>query len=788
MAPQRILIVEDDEALGRELQDVLVGAGFSVPHVPATGARASELAAQTDPDLVLMDLSVNGEPDGIEAARKISDERGVPVVYLADPEDDALQERAKATANFGIVMKPVVARDLVEAMRAALVRHKALRRLRASERQFVRTLRSMADGVIMTELAGNITFLNPTAEEITGWPCAEAEGRPLKEVFRIRDRDGSEAEALSPGTDGREARLIVLTRKSGEAVMIEDNTAPIRDETGALTGLVVVFREGVRVAGGGSESGARGGDGEHLVRMVESIVDPMFTMDANWRITYVNPQAAGYFGATRDEILGRVFWDDFPRSVRERYLPEFARALREFAPRHFEFFHEAKARWFEVNAYPFADGVLALFKDITERRISEEEQAKIEKLEGLGFLARGFAHDFNNLLTVLLGNLSLATSRVPEDADYRDDLVAAKAATVQAQNLVQQLLTFAKGGAPIKKRVAIGRVVESVMRECQVKRRERRVNYFCNVEPGLWDLHGDESQLLRVLHNLIRNAEQAMPSGGDLMVHCKNLEAASALPDEALHLDPDVDYVLLKVYDDGEGIPEAIRHRVFEPYFSGWPDTNASGLGLTVCESIVKAHGGFIVLDSRRGYGTTVNVYLPALGPASLVGGGKGVAGEAPEAAGTFAARAGAAEGTRSGGVREVSLVPRRILVLEDESLIRELIARNLSEAGYEVHQAKEGASAVTAYKEAMQSHEAFDLVLMDLSIPEGIGGAEAMEHIRRIDPEVVAIVSSGYSDDPVMANHEKYGFSGVLPKPYDPMDLRKLVAEVLERSEAQKA
>ena len=145
-------------------------------------------------------------------------------------------------------------------------------------------------------------------------------------------------------------------------------------------------------------------------------------------------------------------------------------------------------------------------------------------------------------------------------------------------------------------------------------------------------------------------------------------------------------------------------------------------------------------------------------------------------------------EGASSEIVSEVSLVPRRILVLEDELLIRELIARNLSEAGYEVHQAAEGASAVMAYRDAMQSHEPFDLVLMDLSIPEGIGGAEAMAQIRRIDPDVVAIVSSGYSDDPVMANHEKYGFSGVLPKPYDPMELRKLVAEVLERSEAQKA
>jgi PAS domain S-box-containing protein len=786
MTPQRILIVEDDDALGRELQDTLVAAGFSVPHVPATGSRAIELAGQIDPDLVLMDVSVNGDPDGIAAAMQIGDERGV--VYLAGPEDEKLQQRARATTHFGFVTKPYVARDLVETIRAALSRHESLRRLEVSERRFVSTMRSMADGVIMTDLAGNITYLNPTAEEITGWTGEEASGRPLKEVFHIRDRDGSEADALPVGSDGRGGRSIVLTKKSGDAIIIEDNTAPIRDDAGGLTGLVVVFRERVRRGAQGGDGFDDAREGEHLVRMVESIVDPMFTMDSDWRITYVNQQAAGYFGATRDEVLGRVFWDDFPRSVRERYLPEFTKTLRDFSPQHFEFFHEAKKSWFEVNSYPFADGVLALFKDITERKNSEEEQAKIEKLEGLGFLARGFAHDFNNLLTVLLGNLSLATSRVPEDADYREDLVTAKTATVQAQNLVQQLLTFAKGGAPIKRRIEIGRVVESVVRECQVKRRERGVNYFCNVEPGLWPLHGDESQLLRMLHNLIRNAEQAMPSGGDLMVHCKNLEAASALPDEALHLDPDVDYMLIKVYDDGEGIAEAIRQRVFEPYFSGWPDTNASGLGLTVCESIVKAHGGFMVLDSREGYGTTVNVYLPALGPASGDRGDEEGATRSGETAGKSPASTLIGGHSPAGIVREVSLVPQRILVLEDELLIRELIARNLTEAGYEVHQAAEGASAVHAYKEAMRSHETFDLVLMDLSIPEGIGGAEAMAQIRRIDPEVVAIVSSGYSDDPVMANHEKYGFSGVLPKPYDPMELRRLVAEVIERRGAPKA
>lgn len=816
MNPQRILIVEDDGIIGRDLQETLVRRGYSVPHVSATGERAVELVDRIDPDLVLMDITLNGSMDGIEAAKRIQETHNIPIVYLTGDSDAAVLERARATSPYGFVIKPYVEGELIETVRNSLKRHDTMQRLEVDERRFISTLRSMAEGVITADLAGNITFLNPNAEKITGWSSQEASGRPLREVFRIRDPDGSEAEALPPSPGQRSRRAILLTTKSGESVLIEDNTAPIKDEQGGLTGLVIVFRERGDAAkttapGGGGGTAVQGRVGDHLIKMVESIVDPMFTMDAAWRITYVNAQAAGYFGTTREEIIGRIFWDDFPGKVRERYLPEFERTLTTSEPRTFQFYHESKRNWFEVNAYPFADGILTLFKDITQRKNTQEERAKIEKLEGLGFLARGFAHDFNNLLTVLLGNLSLAASRIPEDAEYYDEIVAAKNASVQAQNLVQQLLTFAKGGAPIKKRLNVGHVVEEVMRECQARRLGKGINYFCNTEPDLWEMHADESQLWRMLQNLLRNAEQALSRGGDVMVHCKNLNTESALPDEALHLKHDTDYVLLKIIDNGEGIREEIRHKIFEPYFSGRGHVNASGLGLTVCESIAKAHGGFIIIDSREDQGTTVSVYLPAIAEAKGAAGTKAAAPAAgAKGSGSCASdedpmsglshiqftlaepawpgglglgEAGAALGEVGG---EETSGRRRILILEDELLIRELIARNLKEAGYEVHQTAEGASTVLAYREAMEKGRRFDLVLTDLSIPEGMGGAEAMAQIRRIDPHVVAIVSSGYSDDPVMANHEEYGFSGVLPKPYEPMELRRLVAEVLEKRESE--
>ncbi|MEM7144283.1 MAG: response regulator [Verrucomicrobiota bacterium] len=794
MNSQRILVVEDDGIVGRDLQETLVRHGYSVPHVAPSGERAVELVAETAPDLVLMDISLGGELDGIDAAARIQDSHGTPVIYITGGADDATQRRAQMTGPYGYLVKPFAEEDLMEAVEAALDRYDSVQRLEASERRFVSTLKSISEGVISTDLAGNITFVNPVAERLTGWSSIEACGRPLGDVFLVRDAEGGEVKPLERRGGGKKAiRRVALVARDGTIVPIEDSTAPIKDDAGGLTGLVVVFR---RRRPGGSEREDGGGEGrsgeteggeEQLVQMVESIVDPMFTMDADWRITYVNSQATGYFGRDRESVIGRAFWEDFSRDVREAYFADFSRARETGQAHTFEMNHEARGKWFLVNTYPFAEGVLVLFRDITEQKRAEEVRGKMEKLEDLGYLARGFAHEFNNLLTVLVGNLSLATSQLGEGSGVKEELGAARGATEEAQNLVQQLLTFAKGGAPIKKGFGLGPLIDELVTQHTGGINPKELRYRADVKEDIGEVWADRGQIRRLFENLIRNAEQASYRAGEITLEGMRLSLGSGgvLPEDEEHLEAEGDTLVVRVVDRGHGMAAGVQERVFEPYFSTREDANASGLGLTVCESIVKAHGGSLRIDSREDEGTIVSVYLPAgVGERS---GGRGIGGEGVARMPGASGGVGSSKPVEAGRAGEGAPAPRgdgegrrRILILEDEPLIRELIAANLTDAGYEVEATSHGAATVEAYRRSMDEGRRFDVVVMDLSIPEGMGGAEAIQRIREMDSGVRAVVSSGYSNDPVMAAPKDYGFSAVLPKPYDPAELRDLVAGLL--------
>ena len=409
--------------------------------------------------------------------------------------------------------------------------------------------------------------------------------------------------------------------------------------------------------------------------------------------------------------------------------------------------------------------MLILLTDITARKTADEQKSKIEKLESLGYLARGFAHDFNNLLTVLLGNLSIAGMRAPDDAPYRAEIDEAKRATLQAQTLVQQLLVFAKGGAPIRRRTDIGAFVEQWFKGHQ---RRKNISYKLDLDDNTGFAEVDPEQCRRVLSNLIANSEQSIGESGSIKVKVRRINSAESSNSDDLIDGPWVEWTFT---DDGHGISPADLPQVFEPYFTTRQSANASGIGLTVCESIVKAHNGRITVKSEPGKGTQVTVRLPAMIPVV----------DATESAKPDTAAAPLKQPDTPEPPRPAaSPAPRRVLILEDERLIRQLLAMNLTTGGYQVVATEEGSEAVAAFRDAYGTDTPFDLFITDLTIPEGMGGAQAMEQILAIDPEVRAIVSSGYSDDPVMARFMDYGFSAVLPKPYEPRQLLELVEEVL--------
>ncbi len=753
----RILIVENEGLVGCDMAASLGKLGYHVVGICASGEEALGRFEELRPDLVLLDVHLAGQLDGIDTARELQRRSRVAIVYVTACADLDTVARARQTHPHGYLLKPFNHDELRLTVEVAAQRHLEENARQRREHSYFEAFQSLADGVIAADLSGGVVFMNPAAARVSGWNAQEAVGRSLNEVFRIFQSSGEPADVLPAEASAQTSeRTVYLTTRSGERVPIQDRTAPLRDAQGQLTGLIILFRSSasttaLAVKPETSRSSAP------LVDVVESISDPLFALDARWRVTYANASALRLFDRSLPDMLGLSLWDIMPSATRELHHEAFAHAMLHRETVNRELYLDEKQVWLELRGYPFGEGLLLLVQDVTARREEAERRNRIDRLESLGLLARGFAHDFNNLLTVLLGNISLAEMRL-RNAITLPELHTAKQATLQAQNLVQQLLTFARGGAPIKALVRLGDLIDTFFMH---HTRANRIEYRIEVQPGLPQIAIDGGQVRRLLSNLIRNAEQAQPNGGEIIIRCFAPDHAEMFPGEMV---TDTNFqpsgLAIEVEDKGEGIaPDHLAH-IFEPYFSTRKADNATGLGLTVCESIAKAHGGSLTVRSDLGRGTTVRFYLPLDSDADEADAfGLSKVFDAPP---------------------ELAAATPRILVLEDDPLVRSLIVRNLTSNGFDVTESAEGSDTVRLYQESMTQGRTFDLVILDLSIPNGMGGVRAMEKLRAIDPEVFAIVSSGYSDDPVMSKPASYGFAAVLPKPYEPADMLRLVRNIL--------
>ncbi len=751
----RILIVENEGLVGCDMSASLGKLGYTVVGICASGEEALERFEELRPDLVLLDVHLAGQLDGIDTARELQRRSQVAIVYVTACADLDTVARARQTHPHGYLLKPFNHDELRLAVEVASQRHLEENERQRREHSYFEAFQSLADGVIAADLSGGIVFMNPAAARVTGWQAPEAVGRSLNEIFRIFQSSGEPADVLpAEAASQTSERTVYLTTRAGARVAIQDRTAPLRDAQGQLTGLIILFRSVASTPAAVIESNRNTAP---LVDVVESISDPLFALDARWRITYANASALRLFDRNLQDMLGLSLWDILPAATRDVHHEALAHAMLHRETVNRELFLDEKQVWLELRGYPFGEGLLLLVQDVTARREEAERRNRIDRLESLGLLARGFAHDFNNLLTVLLGNISLAEMRL-RNAITLPELHTAKQATLQAQNLVQQLLTFARGGAPIKTLVRLADLIETFFKN---HTRANRIEYRIEVQPGLPQIAIDGAQVRRLISNLIRNAEQAQPNGGEIIIRCFAPDHAEMFPGEMVadqHFQPSG--LAIEVEDKGEGIqPDHLAH-IFEPYFSTRKADNATGLGLTVCESIAKAHGGSLTVSSEPGRGTTVRFYLPLDSDAEEADAfGLSKIFDAPP---------------------ELDAATPRILVLEDDPLVRSLIVRNLTSNGFDVTESAEGSETVRLYQDSMAQGRAYDLVILDLSIPNGMGGIRAMEKLRAMDPEVFAIVSSGYSDDPVMAKPAAYGFAAVLPKPYEPADMLRLVKNIL--------
>ena len=397
-------------------------------------------------------------------------------------------------------------------------------------------------------------------------------------------------------------------------------------------------------------------------------------------------------------------------------------------------------------------GFRGVIVDITDRKRMEEELARRQKLESLGVLAGGIAHDFNNLLVGILGNIGLARAEVEPCGAAQNFLRDAEQAVGRARGLTQQLLTFAKGGAPITALANVGAVAQEAARFAT---RGSKVTCAYAIPPDLWPAEIDSDQIAQAINNLVINAVQAMPQGGTIEVRCANLRVE---PGETTAPVPPGDYVCLTFADQGAGVPAADREKIFDPYFT--TKEKGNGLGLTSVYSIVRRHGGNITLKSAPDQGAAFTLYLPA-NPDGLP-----------------------AQPTEEHVVKHGS---GRILIMDDDAMVRKVAAAMLGRLGYDVHAVENGPETLAAYRQASAAGAPFAAVILDLTIPGGQGGAEVLAELRQLDPNVRAIVSSGYCNDPVMANFEQHGFKGVAPKPYQMTSMSQTLEQVLGAKPLQK-
>ncbi len=405
----------------------------------------------------------------------------------------------------------------------------------------------------------------------------------------------------------------------------------------------------------------------------------------------------------------------------------------------------------EDSAAPIFDkdsqiiGTVLVFRDVTATKRTTAELLKIKKLESVGVLAGGIAHDFNNILTAILGNIEMAVIHIGSTSDAYSLLQNAKKASLRAKDLTQQLLTFSKGGDPVKRTASIAKTITE---SANFVLHGSSISYKINIPSDLWLVDLDAGQISQVIQNLVINAKHAMPDGGEIQITCTNIvdikrERPCGLEDRS--------YVKITLQDNGCGITEKHLEKIFDPYFT--TKQEGSGLGLAISHSIINKHNGHIAVESQMGVGTTFTIYMPA-----------------------------AAKQTPHDSIQEASKqagIKSKILVMDDEEFVQDIARHMLNRLGHEVLLAGDGQEAIRIFNEHLNDDKPIDIIIMDLTIPGGMGGQEAIKQILKIDPTAKIIVSSGYSNDPVMTNYQEYGFKAALAKPFLLEELNKTLKDI---------
>ena len=809
MADETIMIVEDDIISAEALREKLAGFGYTVPPPLDNGKDAVHFALKTSPDLVLMDIKLSGSMDGIAAAAAIQKQLDVPVIYMTAYTDDEVLRRARITAPYSYMVKPLRDRELQITIEMVLYRHRMEIRLRERERWLDTVLRSIGDAVIATDERGRVYFMNPVAENLSGCSFAEASGKPLNEILQLTNEMTGEAVADPVSRVIREGRVVglanhtILIAKDGTRRAIDDSAAPVVDENGRLTGVVMVFRDVTQRRTMENELERHR---EHLEELVtertedlweeiaeRSKAEGLLQQEVDFRSTIIDNIAEGLcvweaipewphirFSLWNDrmiEITGYAMEEINRKGWYECVYPDSDK--REKTKKRSDLTLAGQPLKSDEQEITCADGekrtillsastievpegkpqVLWLMRDITQHKQAEQERDRLEsqlrqaqKMEAIGTLAGGIAHDFNNILGAIIGYSELIEMfEIPDDSDIQESLEQVLKSAYRAKDLVSQILTFSRQSDVETQPLLLAPLVKETLKFLRASL-PSTIDIKRNIEGLPGAVEADPTQMQQVVMNLCTNAAQAMEDKGgileiDLSAEYLDEETAVRFPD----LSPGA-YAKLSISDTGEGIPAEIWDRIFEPYYTTKTTGAGTGLGLAVTHGIIQQHHGTITFESKVGHGTTFHVMLP-LEAKNLS--------ENPDDA----------EGQVKGG-------KGRILLVDDEVSLVKFGEKALCQLGYDVDTETDSKKALERF---MAEPNTYDLVITDQTMPH-LTGLNLGRKIKAVRSDIPIILCTGFSASVTPKRLADVGIDLLIRKPISILQLSEAVHQLLKQ------
>jgi PAS domain S-box-containing protein len=766
MAKARILVVEDNYIVARDLASRLEDLDCEVAGMVPDGEQALALAAEAAPDLALVDVAIRGEMDGYELARRLRQTHGVATVFLTARLERTRLAEVPEALPLGYLLKPFQTEELALTLEMALRASRAERDLRQGAERFRRIVQTAHEGIWELDARGRTTFANPSLARMLGYRVEELVGRPFTD-FMDPAAVGRAQALFERRREGRaEQHEFPFVRADGSELPCLVSASPYISPEGDFRGVVGLITDLAQLKRAQRE--ARRSEARYR-ELWESISDLVYTQDLEGRFTSLNPALARILGYRQEELVGRKASEFMKPELREAFEKEYLASLR--AGREHQgvsrYFHrDGSRRYLEYRSQlyspeegePYISGIA---RDITERIVQERHLAQLreqlqqaQKMEALGTLAGGIAHDFNNILGAVLGYAELARDAAEGGRAPAGELSQIMEAAERARELVRQILTFSRKVetelTPLDLNAEVGAALELLRHTLP-----REIKISTRLAPDLPPVMANANQLQQVLLNLASNAADAMPGGGRLEIGTGPAPPGAARPPEQ---EPGArqktaNLVRLEVRDTGHGMDRATRERIFDPFFTTKEPGRGTGLGLATAYGIVKAHGGHIVCHSRPGEGSRFEITLPGLG------------GPPPRA------EAGGATASPPPGSETV-------LVVDDEPSLLELGAAMLRRSGYRPLTASRGEEALEVCR---ARPEEVDLVVLDLSMP-GMGGQQCLESLQRLRPQLPVLIASGYHADQRVRQALSAGAAGFVAKPFTRAELLQKVREILDR------